>query len=127
MTEEQKKYGTIALLVLSGGVLAVMLWRTFASEEYPADFRTIMDSETGELFKVRTEELKPYPMRNPKTGTDTLYRTEVCFYGEECRKSGGTRVIMNTYLHKEEPTYCPVCGHVVRFHNPLPSDYTPPR
>ncbi|MFH0983642.1 MAG: HEAT repeat domain-containing protein [Planctomycetota bacterium] len=96
-----------------------------AAQEFPNDTRTLMDSESGELFVIPTTELKPYPMPNPKTRKNTLYRTEICYWGEECRKRGGTRMIMNTLLGKPEPTHCPVCGHVVRFCNPRPEDRNP--
>lgn len=125
MSDLQKKIAagvlTVGMLVL----LVVMVCRTFRGEETPNDTRTLMDSKTGELFEVPTKDVKPYPMVNPKTGEDTLYRTEICYWGEECRKRGGTRVILNGSLGKKGPTYCPVCGHVVRAHNPRPPDYHP--
>ncbi len=125
MTDQQKRIGAAVLVVAALGLLAIVAWRSFRTEETPADYRMLMDSETGELFKIKAVDLKPYPMLNSKTGQDTLYRTEVCYWGEECRKAGGTHVIMNELLGKEGPTYCPVCGHVMRFHNPRPPDYTP--
>ncbi|MFH0980449.1 MAG: hypothetical protein V2A79_02790 [Planctomycetota bacterium] len=125
MNETAKKIGAIALALLTLGILVRVVWQGLAAQESPNDTRTLMDSETGDVFPVTIEELKPYPMPNPKTGKNTLYRTEVCYWGEECRKRGGTHVIMNTLMGKPEPTHCPVCGHVVRFHNPLPPDYNP--
>lgn len=125
MTEQHKKIGATVLAVLALGLLVGMVWKNFGTEDARADYRTLMDRETGELFELPTADLKPYPMPHPKTGQNTLYRTEICYWGEECRKRGGTRVIMNQLLGKEGPTYCPVCGHVVRFHNPRPPDYHP--
>ena len=125
MTEQHKKIGATVLVVAALGLLAIVAWRSFRTEETPADHRMLMDAETGELFKIKAVDLKPYPMPHPKSGENTLYRTEVCYWGEECRKAGGTHVIMNELLDKEGPTYCPVCGHIMRFHNPRPPDYTP--
>jgi len=125
MTELQKKIGASVLVVLALGLLVRMVYRSMGHEATPNDTRTLMDSETGELFECPIEKLKPYPMLNAKTGKDTMYRTEVCYWGEDCRKAGGTHVIMNELLGKEGPTYCPVCGHVVRFLNPRPPDYRP--
>ena len=125
MTDQQKRIGSIVLAVAAVGLLVVVLWRNVRTEPVPADHRVLMDSETGDLFKVPTADIKPYPMPNPKTGKNTLYRTEVCYWGAECRKRGGTRVILNEFLGKQGATQCPVCGHVVRYHNPLPDDYTP--
>ncbi len=125
MTEQQKKIGAIVLVVAMLALLAGMAWRNFGPQEIPANTRVFMDSETGELFKIPTKDIKPYPMTNPKTEKQTLHPTEICYWGEECRKHGGTRVILNRELGKPEPTLCPVCGHVVRSHNPVPEDYTP--
>ena len=125
MSDQQKRIGAIVLTVVALGLLAGMAWRNFGGETVAADVRILMDSETGELVEVPTTEIKPWPMVNVRTGKQTLYQTEVCYWGEECRKAGGTRVIMNELLGKKGPTHCPVCGHVVRFHNPRPPDYRP--
>ena len=125
MSDQQKRIGAIALTVVALGLLAGMVWRSFGTETVAANVRILMDSETGELVEIPTADLKPWPMVNPRTGKQTLHRTEVCYWGEECRKAGGTRVILNSSLGKKEPTHCPVCGHVVRPHNPRPPDYQP--
>ena len=84
-----------------------------------ANSRTLMDSETGELFVFSLEDLtEPFPLENPKTGTRTLYPTEVCYARECAKKPNGTHVILNVHFGKEGPTYCPECGALVRFHNP---------
>jgi hypothetical protein len=84
-----------------------------------ANTRTLMDSETGELFKVElTENFGAFPHKNPKTGTDTLYPIEICYARECANKPDGTPVILNAYLGKKEPTFCPNCGALVRVFNP---------
>ena len=86
-----------------------------------ANTRTLMDAETGDLVEVHVEEgFGPFPALNHKTGRRTLYPTEVC-YSKTCAARGGTHVILNSYLGKDGPTLCPVCGAEVRFHNPGPS------
>jgi len=110
--------GIVALVLLVFAVRAV--WNTVGEPDVPANTRTMMDVNTGELFEMPvTEDWGPYPHKNPKTGEMTLYPTEVC-YANECLEAGGTHVIMNTLLGKEEPTFCPRCGALVQFHNPGP-------
>ena len=116
----------IALAVVCVGLAAYYVWSNFGEDEVirSANTRTLMDSETGELFDFEiTPDFAPYPHKNPKTGTMTLYPTEVCWKGE-CLEKGGTHVIMNRWLGKEGPTRCPVCGSVVRDHNPGPPTKT---
>lgn len=108
---------TVVLLALA----AVRIW---AAASHPAvaaaDTRTLMDAETGRLATVNvTDGFGPFPMVNPRTGERTLYPTEIC-YANGCAAKGGTHVILNSYLGKEGPTYCPACGGEVRFHNPGP-------
>ena len=126
MIEIQKKVIVVVLVLVTCGELGGAAWRNLVDHRPAFNTWTFMDAETGALFQFHATDLGPFPMTNPHTGKRTLYPTEVCLWGEDCRNSGGTRVIMNELLGKEGPTYCPVCGHLVRFHNPLPPDYHPP-
>ena len=125
MTDTQKKVGAITLAVATVALLGAMLWRTFGGQSSAPSLRTLMDAETGQLVTIKATEVGPLPMTNPKTGKRTLYLTERCFWGEKCNKDGGTHVIMNELMGKAGPTKCPVCGHVVYFHNPRPSQGEP--
>lgn len=84
-----------------------------------ANMRVLMDSETGEQFEIEiSPDTEPYPHVNPKTGTTTLFPTEVC-YARGCGSfPKGTRVILNVWLDKKGPTYCPNCGALVVPMNP---------
>jgi hypothetical protein len=53
---------------------------------------------------------------------DGFYPAEYCFQNT-CGPDGGTAVILNAYLDKEGPTYCPKCGAEVVAHNPRPEGY----
>ncbi|UCG17562.1 MAG: hypothetical protein JSV19_05930 [Phycisphaerales bacterium] len=121
MSESQKKGLAVGVTVIVGIILAYSLYANLGGERIPANTRQLKCSETNELFPL---EMKPglghYPHVNPETGRRTLYPVEWCYNGE-CLAKGGTPVILNTQLGKEEPTYCPVCGHIVRFHNPGPA------
>jgi hypothetical protein len=123
MSDDVKKIllGTAVLILGVYAVYAVSGF--FGEDEYisNANTRTLMDMETGELFKfeLTLDWNMNYPHKNPKTGTDTLYPIEWCF-NRECAKEG-TPVILNVWRAKpDEPTYCPKCGSLVRFQNPRP-------
>lgn len=107
-------------MVLIAGA-AYYAWDALGASPPPPNTRTLMDAETGERFQVAlTPDLAPFPHRNPKTGRAALWPTELC-YSKDCRVTGGTHVIMNSYLGKPEPTYCPRCGAKVVMFNPRPS------
>jgi hypothetical protein len=123
MSDGTKKtiVGAIALVLLIWAGYAVSGFFGGEDNVAIANSRTLMDIETGATFKFElTEDWPPYPHNNPKTGRATLYPTEWCFM-RECGKGGGTPVILNVWRGKpDEPTYCPKCGALVRFHNPRP-------
>ncbi len=117
----QKKLliGVLCAFVIGAGYY---VWSSFGDDAVTktANTRTLMDSQTGELFEVEvTPDFPPYPHENPKTKTKTLFPTEVCWKGE-CLDRGGTPTILNRWLGSDEPTYCSVCGSLVRDHNPGP-------
>lgn len=117
-----KKTILIIVAVVAFGYAGYALWNMFGSDEAvaTANSRTLKDSESGDLVEVTIQEkMPPYPHENRKTGKKTLYPTEVCWAGE-CLKKGGTHVILNVWLGKDGPTYCPTCGSLVVAHNPGP-------
>ncbi|HRX87350.1 MAG TPA: hypothetical protein P5572_20175 [Phycisphaerae bacterium] len=125
MSDGTKKLllGGLAIVLL--GYVAYKVSGVIGEPEYvaKANSRTLMDIDTGKLYHFElTEDWGPYPHKNPDTGKDTLYPIEWC-YNNECGKAGGTPVILNVWRGKpNEPTYCPKCGALVRFHNPRPSN-----
>ena len=115
----KKGVAAVVALVLVGYTIYSIVG-SFGGQPTPADTRTMMDVDTSELVEIPVDKIiGPYPLVNPKTGKKTLYPTEVC-YARECGAKGGTHVILNRYLGKKGPTYCPVCGSLVRLHNPGP-------
>jgi hypothetical protein len=121
MSDGVKKALGIGGVVIVGGLAVWLVYGSIKGEDIPSNTRMVMCSETGELFP---EELRPglgpYPHKNPKTGEKTLYPIEWCYNGP-CEEKGGTPVILNESLGKKDPTRCPVCGDIVRFHNPRPA------
>jgi len=125
MSESLKRNVMLVVAVLAVGACGYYIWAAFGSDEsvQAANKRVLKDAETGELFEFDiTPDTPPYPHENPKTHKKTLYPTELCYW-DQCGKKGGTRVTLNAWLGKPEPTHCPVCGHVVRVHNPAPPDW----
>ena len=125
MDESLKRKIMIGAVILLVAVCGYYAWSSVGNDPVvrSANARVLMCAETGELFSIElTPDLPPYPHENPKTQRKTVYPTEVCYWNE-CGSKGGTRVILNSWLDKEGPTYCPVCGHVVRPHNRAPPDW----
>ena len=117
-----------AALVLSLLALSYAVWSVYAS--YKNDPRraawtpTLKDSESGEVFEQFTVGRGTnMPYRNPKTGTNTLYPVETCYWTKEGKaKLTPTYVILNSTLGKPGKTTCPDCGRSVTMYNPRPPD-----
>ncbi len=86
--------------------------------------RTLIDAQTGEVFKdFPIRDGDAYPRPNPKTGTDTLYPAEACYWNRDgTAKLTPTYVFVRAYLGEPGETRCPDCGREVVQHNPLPPD-----
>lgn len=109
--------GSVASLVILGW----LLWTSFARSDDIAAGRDAIDSETKEIFKITMgRDFKGFPAINPKTGKNTLYPVERCYWNQCGKIKGGTPVILNDYLGILGPTKCPTCGKKVVGHNPLP-------
>lgn len=117
-----KKTILIIVAVVALGYAGYRFWSTVGTDEAvaKANSRILKDAETGELVEIMIKEkMPPYPHVNPSTGKKTLYPTEIC-WASECLDKGGTHVILNVWLGKDGPTYCPSCGSLVVVHNPGP-------
>jgi hypothetical protein len=113
--------GAVVALV----AVAVFIVITFTGGESAAsvsESRAVIDSETGELIeKFKLPDGKASPYVNPKTGRNTLYLAEPCFWAKDGTiKEKPTWVLLNQYAGKSGPTICPDCGKPVRAHNPYP-------
>lgn len=90
--------------------------------------QTFVDSVTGKAFTHTLELGDKIPLKAP-SGGDTGYPAEQCYWTADGKiKDTPDWVILNTTLHKSEPTFCPVCGRLVTDHNPRPhpGDTPPP-
>lgn len=84
--------------------------------------RDLICAETGEVFeRFRVADGSVQPWKNPRTGRDTLYPAEACYWNPDGTvKLKPTYVLLNEHVGKEGPTLCPDCGRRVVGHNPMP-------
>lgn len=121
-SREQIKLGGAVLGILVAAI--VLVWqlsgRTDASDD--TKYATVVDSESGEVMKIRLEPGSAPPFVNPKTTKRTLYRAELCYWTRDGKvKSNPTYVILNSQLGKPGETMCPDCGRPVKKYNPRPA------
>ncbi len=111
-----------AALVLLGFVVVRGIRERANDPGVASRIRAVIDAETGEVLpEFRIRDGTSIPWRNPKTGRDTLYPATECFWTADGKaKLEPTYVLLNEYVGKPGPTYCPECGRVVVPHNPLP-------
>ncbi len=114
--------GSLVLLVIA----AVLVVRSVGGPSPGAESRSrvVVDSLTGEVFtNYPIVEGLAFPWRNPKTGDNTLYPGEPCYWTREGKaKLKPTYVFVGAYAGIPGRTICPDCGREVRQHNPMPPD-----
>jgi len=108
----------LAALSLAGWSIA----QYFKADSFDeANSMICIDSETGQSFKHRKVEGESIPFLSPQTDRNTAYPAEMCYWNAD----GSLRkepfpVLLNSCAGKQEPTFCPDCGRLVRGHNPVP-------
>jgi hypothetical protein len=86
-------------------------------------------SQTGQVFKHAPQKGESIPVYSPFSGANTGYPAEFCYWTADGQiKSTPTPVLLNSWIGKSGPTFCPDCGRLVVSHNPFPSpgDKPPP-
>lgn len=113
---------SVTLLVLSLLIVVRSLGGTTPGDQSRS--RVVVDSITGEVFKdYLIREGTAFPWKNPKTGENTLYPGEPCFWTADGKaKLEPTYVFVKAYAGDKSKTLCHDCGHEVRTHNPNPPD-----
>ena len=88
--------------------------------------RTYIDANTGKPFEHSLSVGEILPVKAPSGGNG--YPAEWCYWTKDGKvKKEPTPVLLNEYVNKPGPTFCPDCGRVVRQHNPAPMPgVTPP-
>lgn len=116
----------VALLAIAA--LAWALRGTFGSDAAAANSRVrwFVCSETGKPFQIEIRPGLDFPVASPHSGKPTGFPAELCYWTREgTPKTSPTYVLMNGWLDKPEPTFCPDCGRLVTPLNPAPNGERP--
>jgi hypothetical protein len=86
-----------------------------------ANQRIFICSETGKSFRVdlTSVEGQTPPIQSPYSGKKTAYPAELCYWTADGKvKTDPTPVLLNQWVGKDGPTFCPDCGRLVVGNNP---------
>ncbi len=117
--------GTVCLVIFalaSASYGALILKHMFGASEAVslASDRIFICADTLKSFHVSISTNTPIPAYSPYSGKYTGYPAELCYWD----KDGGilktpTPVLMNSWMGRSGPTFCPYCGRLVVGHNPI--------
>ena len=115
--------GKVLAAVLAIGLVCVCVYfvKQYLAGDTPEDafYDTYVCSETGKSFRHRNVIGEQAPIMSPFSKKNTGYPGEPCYWTKDGKiKKDPTWVILNTFLNKPEPTFCPDCGRLVVGHNP---------
>lgn len=126
---------TVCLILLVAlGLLGWSILSNFGTSEAASltGSRTFICTETGKVFTTNLKEGWTVPVPSPYSGKNTGVPAEQCVWTREGKiKSEPTYVLLNEYVGKTGPTFCPDCGRLVVQRNPVyragdPSAKPPP-
>jgi hypothetical protein len=84
-------------------------------------------AQTHKSFEVTVEPGMTSPVLSPYSDQKTGYPAELCYWTPEGQtREQPTPVLLNSYLGKSEPTFCPDCARLVRPRNPRSASSPPP-
>lgn len=125
-----KKNAMMGGIALLGALVGYFLWGYFSLSSAARLSRDglYIDSATGKPFHHQIQEGDRIPLPAP-SGGNTGYPAELCFWNKDGTiRTEPVPVLLNEYLGKRQPTFCPDCGRLVVSHNPSPQegDKAPP-
>jgi hypothetical protein len=83
--------------------------------------RIFVDAANGKPFEHVISPGEKFPVKAP-SGGNTGYPAELCYWTKDGKiKSEPTPVLINQWVGKPGPTFCPDCGRLVIGHNPYPA------
>jgi len=86
-----------------------------------------MCAETDKPFTLTITPGMTLPVRSPHSGKNTGYPAEFCYWTSDGNiRKEPVAVLLNSYLGKPGPTFCPDCARLVRARNPQPVPGHPP-
>jgi len=121
---------TVAILLALGAIgvaLYIVKNSLFSSVVAAERERVFVDSQTGKAFNHELKLGESIPVDAP-SGQKTGYPAELCYWTKDGQpKEEPTAVLLNSWIGKPGPTFCPDCGRMVVLHNPMPvPGMTPP-
>lgn len=122
------KIVTGALLLVAVAVVFIAVKNAFgpSAEVAEANKRVFIDADTGKSFTHTLKEGDVFPVKAP-SGKEVGYPAELCYWTRDGQiKEEPTAVLLNEWVGKSGPTFCPDCGRLVRGHNPRPQPGDPP-
>lgn len=129
----QKPAGKVVALVLVLVGLSAAGWSIWSNSRNPAadaaNTRWFVDSATMKPFRYNLKMGETVPVVAP-SGGKTGYPAELCYWTADGKvKDEPTPVLLNRWINKPEPTFCPDCGRLVRELNPVaePGRKPPPK
>jgi len=121
--------GRGVVIVLAITALGMMVYAFRSSWGTPPDIaaandRIFIDAQnptSGKSFRVALKPGMHIPVRAP-SGGDTGYPAELCYWTKDGKvRAEPFPVLLNSWVGKPEPTFCPDCGRLVVGHNPAPA------
>jgi hypothetical protein len=123
------KWIAIALTIVAiGAAVYVIKDAFFPSVVSQERSRIFVDAQTGQGFTHELQKGESIPVQAP-SGGKTGYPAELCYWTKDGQiKSDPTPVLLNSWIGKSGPTFCPDCGRLVVANNPppLPGSRPPP-
>lgn len=110
----------MALAILAVGLAAYMVKSSVSSPTVAAEReRIFIDSQTGKAFNHEMVLGETIPVEAP-SGGKTGYPAELCYWTKDGQpKKDPTAVLLNSWIGKPGPTFCPDCGRLVVPRNPM--------
>lgn len=115
------KWVAIAFAALTAGIAVYVVKQAFFPSFVAQErSRIFIDSQTGKSFRHEIEKGESIPVDAP-SGGKTGYPAELCYWTADGQiKSDPTPVLLNSWIGKPGPTFCPDCGRLVVGNNPFP-------
>ena len=111
------KATAVAIIVVALGAIFFSVKKVNCNPALDANTRTYIDAKT---LKPYTVELKPgLKTPAPSPSGNNGYPAELCYWTKDGKpKDDPTPVLLNIWIGKPGPTFCPDCGRLVVAHNP---------
>jgi hypothetical protein len=111
------KFTAVALCVIA---LVAAGYSIFFGDPNPAAVANevwYVDSQTGKPYRYTPTMGETLPARSPSGNTG--YPAELCFWTKDgTPKAEPTPVLLNRWVGKQDPTFCPDCDRLVVGRNP---------